>query len=473
MPYIKYRGALPPTQATELVAYESRRAPCYEGHSALIAAARRYAEESTRDPGDQARMVEEFLSKGVYPGLQHVGGVAMIGGHDVRSLDTEIPTEDYKHLAETIRAANTKYREEEASELLRENDHNRPATPEHEQLRWRTRVWINSFTKLRHHVPYLVGDSCFAYLRVRIQEVSGRTLQLVDLYHAGPDDIRHALLHGLDLAERFADMLAVLGYGAARVAGVVSTTEPTCRRDVPFNIAVLDAHATNEPVPVEPGDCPAIPLDAKAGLVVRHVRDGLSASLSTTGVAAYWNAIECFAEDHARDRNLKHIVECARCGERRVIGLDVRAGFELVYQEAGLDTKLYADHRSSRGQIQHGDKHPTTAYVGELLLTYSQLQVAAMISVALSTGLRPRTSTCLSTSWRVTTFSCEVKAEGLAECSPGDAWTRASPGLLPQRFCGEESRELMVGYSDLIRPHDLGLPRLLLDSHSQPAVPES
>jgi hypothetical protein len=461
MPYIKYYGGRSPNHISERVSYDYRGANCREGLAALTAAAARHAEEVTQDPVAQARLVEQYISDREYPGRTHVGGVGMVEDQHIRSSDIVISPEEYRTLSAEIKNANDAARVAEAESLSRQNNPLQEAREEHERLGWRTRVWVRSYTILEHHVPYAVGESCIAYLRVRQQDASGFTLQLIDLYHASSGDIGQALLEGLDWAERVVDNLSLLGYGAARVERVVGTAPPTCRLDQGFEVATFGAWVRNEPVHIPPGQFPALPPNAEAMLSLRHLRDGLSAPLLTGGIAAFWNALEALAERFARALDLRRIAKCKVCGAERTVGWDLRSGFHRIYADAGLDPAAFDVHRKARGTVQHGDKHPTTGLIAELLPMHTQLQTAAIVAVAEATGLKPQTRVYLSTSWPVLVLQCAAHADGSFSSTASSVSGSVVAGMIPQRWCGEASRAIEFGVALPVEPDPLVFPRVI------------
>ena len=137
-------------------------------------------------------------------------------------------------------------------------------------------------------MAYPLSERCAAYLRVRQDDPSGsgRTAQLMNLYHGSGNDVQQALLEGIDWAKMLADMLALTGYGAARVECLLATTVPYCRIGDEFQLATFGASIRNSPIPVSPSNFAGGDLDEGGLLALRHVRDGLSAGAPTSALAA-------------------------------------------------------------------------------------------------------------------------------------------------------------------------------------------
>ncbi len=353
MQYIKYLGGRPPDSISEHVSYEDGSAPCYEGLAKLSADARRFAEDAYSDSTERANAIRDYVNNHSYAGLEHVGGVGFIGDNAIRAVDEVITVEEYQQLRGRIEKANEDYRIRKAEELSTNNDPLRRAVSEHEDLGWRTRVWVTS---------YPLSARSIAYLRVREYHPSGLTAQLIDIYHGADGDIEQALFAGIDWAEVLVDLLALVGYGAAHIANVVGTTVPYCRMREDFQLATFGASIVNTPVPVEPNQFGTTGFDPVGRLALRHLRDGLSAPVPTAAFAAFWNALERQADEVARTKNFRRIVKCKKCGAERTDSWDLKRGFEAMYTEAGLDPSLLDQHRSKRGAIQHGQKLRTSAY---------------------------------------------------------------------------------------------------------------
>jgi hypothetical protein len=458
VPYIKYRGGRPPDSIAEHLGYENPNASSYEGLAELSAEARRFAEENYSDCTERANAQRDYRDNHPYPGLKHVGGIGLVEAKVVRAIDEEITAEEYQTVRNEIEKANKEYKEQRASELSKNNDPLRRASSPHEQLGWRTRVWVTSYTELEHHVAYPLSEESVAYLRVRKEYPSGLTAQLIDIYHRSTGDIEQALLQGIDCAEGLVDLLALIGYGAATLANVVGTTVPCCRIGVEFQLATFGGSILNTPIPVRPDQFGKAITDPVSRLALRHLKDGLSAPIPTAAFAAFWNALERQAEEKARTRNLTRIVRCQSCGEERAAGWDLKSGFEAMYRAAGLDPSLFDRHRSKRGSIQHGAKLPTSSYMDEAFQDLSQLQTAAMVAVAEEVGIMPGTITYLSTNWPVTVFSCHARNDGTVDVQLKQASVRAAAGMLPQRICGNAGRTIQTGVSLPPKIDPLSLP---------------
>lgn len=373
-----------------------------------------------------------------------------------RSTDEEIGSQQYQQLRGEIEAANQKYLKERADKLAQLNDARRRADPAHESLGWRTRVWVTSFTELEHHAPYPLGAESFAYLRVRDPHPSGCTAQLIDIYHRSGGGIDEALLEGTDWADMLVDSLALAGYGAAHIARVVATSVPSSRVGVGYEVATFQASLLNSAVPVSPRDLSST-VDETGRLALRHLRDGLSAPIPTAAFAAFWNSLECLADEEARARGLKRTAKCD-CGRERPTGFDTKSVFGAMYSEAGVDPSLYDRHRKRRGTIQHGGRTPTSNYLGEVLDDLSQLQVAATVGVSKRVGIRPRTAVYLSMNWPVAVFSCSARADGSNEAKFGRFGVRANLGKLPEKAALESGRNVQFGVDLPLRIDPLAFP---------------
>ncbi len=459
MPYVRYRGAWSGSIG-EQVAYEDPGAPCYEGRVKLQAEARLVVEDSSTDPTARAHAIERYVSDHPYPGLEHVGGVGFVEDKPVPPFCEEISVEAYRQLRSEIEKANAEYRARKADTLSKNNDPLRRASPEHERLGWRTRVWVTSYTELDHHVAYSLSEDSVAYLRVRRNDPSGSgcTAQLVDIYHQSNGDVQQALLEGIDWAEMLVDLLALTGYGAAQVEGVLGTTVPFCKIGEDFQLATFGAYIRNTAVPVSPSHLEAARPD-KVGLVsLRLLRDGLSAPLPTAAFAAFWNALERLADEKARTENLRRMVTCEECGAERAAGPDTKQGFEAMYAEAGLSLSLFDRHRAKRGTIQHGAKVPSTRYLDEVFQDLSQVQTAAVVAVSKKVSVAPSTTTYLSTCWPVTVFSCHVEHDGKITAQIASMGVRAAANALPQRISGDADRTIEFGVSSPPKIDPLSLP---------------
>jgi hypothetical protein len=458
MPYIKYKGGRPPDAVRELVSYEDPHAPCFEGLRHLSAAARRHAESLYPEGADRTDAIRRYNDTHRYPGLDHFGGVGLVD-ITTRPIDEEITGEQYQQARDEIGKENQRYTVEKAERLAKQNDPRRRAESVHEALGWRTRVWVTSYTELEHHVPYSIGEKSVAYLRVRELHPSGLTAQLIDIYHAAGGGIEQALLEGTDWAEVLVDFLALCGYGAATIASIVGTSVPFSETGKEYELATFGASVLNTPVPVSSDEFASMGIDLCGRLSLRHLRDGLSAPLPTSAFAAFWNALECQAEEKARTKNLKRFAKC-ECGAERPIGLDTKRGFEAMYAEAGIDAALFDRHRATRGTIQHGAKLRTTSYLDEVLEDLSQVQIAAMVAVSKKVGIAPRTITYLSTNWPVSVFLCCASDGGTVNVRFKRMSVRGSTGMLPQRLCGEADRTVQTGVSMPPKVDPLAFPPL-------------
>jgi len=330
------------------------------------------------------------------------------------------------------------------SETLKNNDPFRRASPDHESLGWRTRVWITYYAELEHHVAYaLGGQSSFAYMRVLDPHPSGLTAQLIDVYHHSDGEIEQALLEGLDYAELLVDLLALAGYGAANIGRVLGTTVPYCRVEEEFQLATFGASILNTPIPVSP-DQFGKDITELGRLALRHLRDGLSASIPTVAFSAFWNVLERQAEEEARLRNLSRIVKCQNCGAERQEGWNLESVLESMYANVGIDPSLFNRHRSRRGSIQHGAKLLTTSFLDEVFQDLSQIQIAAVVAAAKETGIIPGTSTYLSGIWPMALFSCRAKKDQPVDIQFKKLSVRAGAGILPEHVCGKAPRTVQI-----------------------------
>jgi hypothetical protein len=456
MPYIRYRGGRRPSSIAEHVSYEDPNAPCKKGLAELMAEGRRFTEKTYDDRVERANKLEDYLNSHPYVGLEHIGGVGLVQVA-LRSIDEEITADEYQCIRSEIAKANKEYEERKASELTTNNDPLRRASPEHESLGWRTRVWITSYTELDHHVAYALGGEIFAYMRVRDPHPSGLTAQLIDIYHRSDGDIEQALLEGLDSAELLVDLLALAGYGAANIGKVLGTTVPYCRMEEEFQLATFGASILNTPIPVSPAQF-GKEVTESGRLALRHLRDGLSASIPTVAFSAFWNLLERQAEQEARLRKLPRMVKCQDCGAERQAGWNLKSGFEATYDNAGIDPSLFDRHRSRRGSIQHGAKLSTTRYLDEVFEDLSQIQIAAMVAATREVGIVPGTSTYLSAIWPISMFSCCAKRDRTVEIQFKKVSAKAGGGILPQRVCGYADRTIQIGMQLPAKIDPLSLP---------------
>ncbi|MGB8061289.1 MAG: hypothetical protein WCF26_05295 [Candidatus Sulfotelmatobacter sp.] len=407
------------------------------------------------DASDRARAAKSYIEAHPYPGLEYVGGVGFVEVV-TRSIDEEISSQLYQQLRSEIEASNRNYFKERTDKLAALNDARRRADPAHEALGWRTRVWVTSFTELEHHAPYPLGTESFAYLRIRDSRPSGCTAQLVDIYHRSGGGIDQALLEGTDWAEMLVDSLALAGYGAAHIGRVVGTSVPFSRVGESYELATFQASLLNSAVPISPRDL-SCSVDETGRLALRHLRDGLSAPIPTTAFAAFWNSLECLADEEAKARGLKRTTKC-ECGRERTIGIDTKRVFEAMYTDAGADPSLFDRHRKRRGTIQHGARTPTSDYLSEVLDDLSQLQVAATVAVSKRVGISPRTAVYLSMNWPVAVFSCSARADGTVEANLSRFGVRANAGKLPERITVEAGRVIQFGVDLPVRIDPLAFP---------------
>jgi hypothetical protein len=456
MPYIRYFGGRPPSSIAEHVTYEDPNAPCKRGLAELMANGRRFAEETCHEPTEKANALEGYLNSNPYPGLEHVGGIGLVQAA-LRPIDEEITAIEYQRVRGEVLNANREYRERSACELAKNNNPQRRASSEHESLGWRTRVWITSFTEMDHHVAYALGRKSFAYMRVRDPHPSGLTAQLFDIYHPSDGGAEQALLEGLDYAELLVDLLALSGYGAAGIGRVLGTTVPYCRMEEEFQLATYGASIFNTPIPVSP-DQFGKELTESGRLALRHLRDGLSASIPTLAFSAFWNLLERQAEEEARLGKLRRMVKCQTCGAEREEGWNLKSGFEAMYTNAGIDPSLFNRHRSRRGSIQHGAKAPTTSYLNEVFQDLAQIQVAAVVAAAKEAGIMPGTATYLSAIWPIAMFSCRAKKDRSVDIQFERVSVRAGAGTVPQRIAGNAERAVQIGMEMPAKIDPLSLP---------------
>jgi hypothetical protein len=250
---------------------------------------------------------------------------------------------------------------------------------------------------------------------------------------------------GVEWAEVLVDMLALAGYGAAHLAAVVGTSVPFCKVGEPFELATLGATVLNTPVPVHPSQIETASSKPEKGLLLRLLRDGLSATLPTIAFASYWNALEREAEDESKRRHFQRKVKCKNCGYERTEGWDLKRTFKEMYSEAGLDPSLFDKHRAKRGVIQHGSKLRTVGYLNEILQDLSQVQVTAILAVAKNAGIQPQTNAYMSTNWPVVVFSCCAQQNREFEIQLKRMNFQFSAGVLPKHVCGEAKRTTQAG----------------------------
>ena len=410
MPRIKYFGGNQPASIKDHVYYEDPDHPSYRGREDVRILIQTRCEDECVPREEWGDRFYAHIADSPYEGMSHVSGVGSAKAEHLRPLDQVIPEQEYQDLKKAIVAANEAYKKRQVEDLLRENDPSRRARPEDEALGWRTRVLIESHTELTRHVPYRVDDSCRAYARMRQSRSSGMTIQLIDLYHRADGDIGQAALDGLERAERFTDLLALAGFGAASVLQVVGTSPPSCHEDVPFNVATFQARLVSSAVPVSAEALEVVRVDTTSHLPLRHLREGLSSRLPTASLASFWNALERQADEKARELGLRRVVRCRKCGDEREAGWDIKSSFEAMYEDAGVEA-AFDRHRSLRGRIQHGDAVFSNFSPAEFFPEVSRLQKAATTSVSKRVGLLPQTRECPLTSTPVTVFNCVVHGD--------------------------------------------------------------
>jgi hypothetical protein len=161
------------------------------------------------------------------------------------------------------------------------------------------------------------------------------TLQLIDLYHRTDGDSRQAIFDGLERAERFTDLLALAGFGAASVIQVIGTSPPVCRERTAFEVATLQAYIYNAPVAVAPEALENVRIGVEDHLPLRNLRNGLNVNLPTTAIASFWNTLELIAKKEAMELGIKRIAHCHKCGAERETGeWDIKKGFKEMYAHA-------------------------------------------------------------------------------------------------------------------------------------------
>lgn len=445
MSFIKYYGGNPPASINEHVYYEDPEHSCFQGkHETWVSQCTRWDDEGVSRSEWNRRYYEHIL-KAPYDGMRNVGGIGVIEDDQIRPFDRVISAEEYAKLKDAILSSNEAYRIRLANSLAKENDPDRRANREHEHLSWRTRVWLDSYTELTHHVPYRVDDSCYAYARVRQYLPNGMTRQLMDVYHRCERDIGEAIYDGLERAERFADLLALAGFGAASISQVVGTSPSSCREGMPFEVATLQALIVNTSVAVDPevlenarvGDADHLPL--------RHLREGLSAKLPTASLASFWNSLERQADDQARESGTKREVTCQACGDKREVGWNIKKHFEKMYDDARVEAD-FDKQRSLRGRVQHGDAIYRASSPSELLVEINRLQMTAMVSVSKRTGLLPETAEYLMTGIPVTIFDCVING-GNCRVDVRSFNVGSVSSILPMRASRNRGRVFRVGQS--------------------------
>ncbi|MDO9118302.1 MAG: hypothetical protein Q7U39_10110 [Nitrospira sp.] len=443
MPVIKYYGSNRPGSIKEHVYYEDPRHPCFQGrHEAWVSVCRACEDSGVPRSQWNACYLEHILES-PYEGMNYVGGVGVVDSDQVFPFDRAISSEEYEELKRVILSANEAYSNQLIATRNAQNDPNRRADPEHEHNRWRTRIWIESYTELTCHVAYRVDQSCHAYARVRQYFPDGMTRHLVDLYHLRERNIGEAIYDGLERAERLVDLLALAGFGAASVCEVVGTSPSTCREGLPFEIATLQARIENTPVPIDPEALENARVGEADHLPLRLLREGLSAKLPTASLASYWNALERQADDQARESGARRTVSCQKCGDMREVGWDIKKSFEAMYAAARVDAD-FDQQRSLRGRIQHGDTCLSSLTPSELLLEVSRLQRTAIVSVSNRIGLLPQTGEYLVAGVPVSVFECTIEG-GLCTVNVRKFEVGAVPSLLPIRASHNGRRAFRAG----------------------------
>jgi hypothetical protein len=463
MPYIKYRGFWS-GGIREEIRYEDPDALCRTGLLKTLAEARREAERAYNDPTESANSIQRYVSDHPYPGLLHVGGIGFLEALPLPPFCEEISATEYQKLRTDIEKENAAYRIMKDNTLVKNNDPARRGTPEHEKFGWRTRIWATSYTELEHHVAYPLGDRSVAYLRIREHESSGsgRTAQLIDIYHSTDGDIQQALLEGIDWADILVDLLSVTGFGAARLEAVLGTTVPYARIGEEFSLATFGAQIHNDPVPVSPSSFSKGGMDAIGLLALRHLREGLAATAPTTAFAAFWKALEVLGTNEAKAKGWQQLEKCVGCGAQRSVGFELKRGFEAMYTQAGIDPKLYRRHRKTRAVIQHGERLPSTHYATEVFQDLPQIQTAAMVAVAERIRIAPATRTYWSTCWPVTVFACRAQDDGNISVQNSSMKSHSALNTLPQRVSGDAGRRSSLGIPSKPNINPLSFPPIEL-----------
>jgi len=459
MPYIKCFGGNQIGAVEEYVYFEDPDHPCYRGREAVRIQVQTSCEDEHVPLEEWNARFYAHIEGSPYEGMRHVSGVGLSKEQNLRPLEQEISEQEYQNLRRAIVAANDAYKKRQAEELARDNDPSRRARPKDEALGWRTRVMIASHTELARHVPYRVDESCRAYARLRQYMHGGMTIQLIDLYHRSDGEIGQAALDGVERGERFADLLALAGFGAAFVLQVVGTSPPSCQPGMPFKVATFQGHIMCSAVPVSPDALEVARVDPGSHLPLRHLREGLSSKLPTAALASFWNALERQADERARELGLRRVVRCQKCGDERETGWDIKKMFERMYADAGVEAD-FDRHRSLRGRIQHGDAVFSDFSPAEFFPEVSRLQTAATTSVSMKIGLLPQTRECLLTSMPLTVFTCVFHGD---ECKV-EACTfeiGAISSTLRMRASANRHREIRMGIDPTISLDPLSLPPLV------------
>jgi hypothetical protein len=460
MPYVRFRGGRSPKNTKELVRYEDPSSPCREGLRAAVASSNLHIEGRGLVGEAAERAHEEFLQEHPYAGLAHNGGVCFVeDGHPLRWCDEVIPKDEYDVERDAIERANREYRTRRIEFLNAHNDPFRRALPEHEKLGWRTRVWIISQTELRHHVPYAMPENAYAYLRIQDPDgQTGRTAQLIDIYHACEGTIEDALFIGREHAELLADVLVVSGFAPAHVAGFVSTTPPTHKEGAAFELATLSGFTFNSAIGVEPEAFERIALAPGSRLALRHVRDGFNAHLPSQAFASFWNTVEVIADHIARQKGLKRTVRCEQCGAERQAGWDLKHGFEAMYADARIVPSRFDTHRSLRGKMQHGAAQSDVESQRKFQQELPSLHTTAFMAAVRSSGIRPEaTSYIAGESWPVTVWNCVANGDRVDYSVLRWSGRFHSP-MVPQAVSGDYGRSAMSGVKTDLQLHPLVFP---------------
>ncbi len=462
MPYIRFRGARTPRGAVrELVRYEDEEAPCRVGHSELVAEARRHVEAKGLDAASESEALEAYLDDATYEGLKFIGGVCFVDGTKHRPSEEVIAKETYQAERASIEAQNVYDRAARSRAIEEANDLWRRPLPEHEAMRWRTRVEIRSHAALQQHVPYRVGNLANAYVRVRRPPMRDGSIEVVaDLYHDGDVNIEDALLLGREAAELFADLLAVAAYAPASVPRLIGTTPTTCRQGVAFELASVSGLHNTPPGRVEPHALAAF-NDSGDRFALRSARGGLSAVSPTEAFASFWNAAEVLAQDRATREGWKRSVRCPSCGSSRDVGWDLKRGFLRLYEAANVMDAPFDKHRSIRGRIQHGTSAGDVADQRSIHSEIGKLRSAAIVGASQNFSVTPQTTVFLSPDqWPITVWSCTFDGTAISSTLQrfvgGAAFAR-----LPQAVCGDEGRSVFAGVSPSAPPDPLSCPPIL------------
>lgn len=466
MPFVKYYGRIQPLRIGDQVQYEDPEGPSFKGHNeARVRVWTRCEDQGIpRDQWDET--FRAHVRSEPYEGMSHVGGIGRIAQVDPGSpYLSELAPAEYEELKRVISQANTEYKERVARRLAIANDPGRRALPEDEALGWRTRVWIASHTELAHHLPYRIDDSCRAYARARQCLSNGMTLQLIDLYHRSSGEPMQVAFDGLERAERCVDLLAVAGFGPAFLAQAIGTSPPFCREGIAFKLVTLQARIIHSAVVVEPEVFEMARVHDDAHAPLRHVREGLSASLPTAAFASFWNALERRADIEARKAGLKRTVRCKKCGHERHAGWNIKDAFRAMYKKARVGGD-FDRHRSIRGRVQHGDAFFSQQSPTEFMPEVSQLQQTAMASVSETIGLRPQAAEYLLTGIPAVVFDCVPDGGGFKidvdRFSVGSA-----ASILPMRASANKGRRFEAGVDLPPKVDPLAFPPVVTDESGQ------